>query len=289
MLGRDVVGEVPRLIDREGLHDQALAPAELGGRAVHHLVDLLPALHRWTEQIGQRHVVATRPQRLRGLRVAARERLERPWYSSLDSLQVGRHDASPGLSTRPSDHRPSSGRHGQLGARRLASPTPARAGSVRKVGAAGLQRLAAVRVAVQPDVGVAEPGEQVVVEPPDGARGIAVPHGGGDGRAVDVPQRRAELVEGGDAQLEQEPRDPLVVLGPGPACARVAPREEGRELRRADPRVEGVTGVDAAVPEPGLEPVPDRTELAVRELERPAARVNRRSRSGTCSGGTVPL
>ena len=131
------------------------------------------------------------------------------------------------------------------------------------------ERLAAVRVAVQPDVDVAEPGEQVVVEAPDRAGRVAVPHRGRDGGAVDVPQGRAQLVDGGDPELEEQSGDPLVVLGARPAGARVPPRQEGRELGRADPRVELVTGVDASVTQTRLETVPDRPELPVGELQEP--------------------
>ena len=120
---------------------------------------------------------------------------------------------------------------------------------------------------MQADVGVAEAGEQVVVEPTDGTRRVAVAHRRGDRRAVDVAQRRAQLVERGDAELEEQAGDPRVVLGARPSGAGVPAGEERRELGGADPRVECVLRADAARAQPGLEAVADGPELPVRQLE----------------------
>src|SRR4029453_174252 len=58
--------------------------------------------------------------------------------------------------------------------------------------------------------------------------------------AADGAEHVAELVQRGNAQLEQEPRDPRVVVGAGPAGVGVLPGQERRELAVADPR--GVVG-----------------------------------------------
>ena len=74
-----------------------------------------------------------------------------------------------------------------------------------------------------------------------------------------------ELDEGGDPQLEQQAGDPRVVVGARPARVVVLPGEEGRELARRDPGV-----VVGRLAEGGAaQPVADRGELLVGELEQP--------------------
>ncbi len=149
------------------------------------------------------------------------------------------------------------------------------------------QRLA-VRVAVQPQVALAEAVEQRVVEPAYGARRVAVAHPLVEARCRPTVSRLGELVERGDAELEQQPRDPGVVVGARPAGVGVLAGQEGGELLGADPRVVAV-GLGRWSGMPGLQPVADRENSRSASSSRPAARVNRRSRSGTCSSGIVPL
>ena len=99
-----------------------------------------------------------------------------------------------------------------------------------------MQRLGAVLVAVQPDVAVAERGQQRVVQPTDGAGRVAVVHPLLDDGVVGAAEQLAELGQGGDLELEEQPGDPVVVVGARPARVGVLAGEERRQLARRDPR-----------------------------------------------------
>ena len=129
-----------------------------------------------------------------------------------------------------------------------------------------------VGVPVQPDVLLAVRREQGVVEPAYGAGRVAVVHPLADRLLVGGTQHVAELVEGGDPELQQEPGDPGVVVAARPAGVGVLAGEEGRELTGVEARV--VVGgrcrhVAAGAGDRAAQPVADGGELLVGELEQP--------------------
>src|SRR5690606_12036199 len=116
----------------------------------------------------------------------------------------------------------------------------ARLGLAAEPGQPGPQRLLPAGVAVEPQVALPEDGEQRVVEPAYRAGRVAVDHPVADRGAVHRGQQSTELVQRGDAQLQQQARDPGVVLGARPSRVRVLPGQERSEVLGADPRVGGV-------------------------------------------------
>ena len=130
---------------------------------------------------------------------------------------------------------------------------------------AGPEQGTAVGVAVEGDIPLAEGPQQRVVEAADRPGRVVVGHPRLDGGVVDAAQDVAQLGERGDAELEQQPRDPRVVVGAGPAGLGELPGEEGREVRPADAWVVlvGLGGGAAGV----AEALADRGELLVGELE----------------------
>ena len=75
------------------------------------------------------------------------------------------------------------------------------------------QRLLPPLVALQGEIAVAVDVEERVVEAADRAGRVAVAHPGGDRLGVHGLEQRVELGHGGDAQLEEQPRHPGVVVG----------------------------------------------------------------------------
>src|SRR5680860_1222039 len=103
-----------------------------------------------------------------------------------------------------------------------------------------LQQSLAVGVAVQSQIPSAEDCQQRVVEAADGTRWIPVTHPSVHRCAVHGGEQPAEFVERRDAQLEEQARNPCVMVGPGPTGIRVLTGEERGELLGADPWVADV-------------------------------------------------
>src|SRR5680860_634020 len=116
---------------------------------------------------------------------------------------------------------------------------------------AGSQQGLAVRISVEAQVASPEDPKQRVVETADSTWRIPVPHSSVDRGAVDGGEQSGELVERGDAELEQQAGNPDVVVGAGPTCVGVLTGEERGEILGADPRVADV-GLSALVGDRGL-------------------------------------
>ena len=121
---------------------------------------------------------------------------------------------------------------------------------------------------MQCEVARAVDSQQRIVEPTDRAGRVAVAHPGVDALEVDRGQQAGQLVERGDAELEQQPGDPRVVVGARPTGVLELAGKEGREVGGADPRVVLVHGQLLATHR-RLQGVADLRELPVRQLQQP--------------------
>src|SRR3954466_16428296 len=100
-----------------------------------------------------------------------------------------------------------------------------------------LQGGSTMGVALEVEVAGAEGREQGVVEAAHRARWVLVAHPLDEGGAVDGGDHLGEGLDRRDAELEEQARDPRVVVGARPARVGVLRREERGEVRRADPGV----------------------------------------------------